>query len=245
MSFIEDLGDNVINFLQNIIFHLLGLMIKVLKFGRNIFGNFERFESEKIYPTFEKKNIEFKDYIILKLQISSLLFLVLSVSFIFDILGNRKFLFLAIITGLYSLHLLSTNVKELFEKDYAAYRDFFISYIAISIALIVIKRVKPVVNYLFPYFHLVLASLIGVIAIDVWFKAKHGRDYTIGRVIESGSLVRVKINYDICASIKPSIQTFENNIKAKEGDLVKLMVEKGFLNLKGSKVTGIIGVVDG
>ncbi|MFQ5976388.1 MAG: DUF2101 family protein, partial [Candidatus Hydrothermarchaeales archaeon] len=95
------------------------------------------------------------------------------------------------------------------------------------------------------HFHLILASVIGVASIDILFKTRYGRDFTIGRVIEAGSLVKVKVSYDICASIKPCIQTFENHIKAKEGDLVKLKVEKGFLNLRGSKVAGLIGVVDG
>ncbi len=245
LSVLEDLGDSTIKILQQILFQLLGLIIKIVKIGRDLKDRLEKIEKEKIFPTFAKKNIEFKDYIILKLQISSLLFLLLSVIYIFNFLGQRKFLLLAIAPGIYSVYLIFYNIKEHFEKDFNAYRDFFLAYMGIAVILIVIKKIKPSINYIFPYFHLILVSLAGVVAISVVFKKKYGRNFTIGLVIEGGSLVKIRVNYDICASIKPSIETFENTVKAKEGDLVKLRVEKSFLNLRGSMATEIIGVVDG
>ncbi len=244
MSLLENLGDSVIKALQTILYYLLGIMIKLAKVGREIVDRIEKIEREKIYPIFEKKNIEVKDYVILKLQISSMVFLLFAVLYIFNTLGKGKFIILGLISGLSSVYLIFITMKEHFDQDYNAYRDFFLSYLAMAMVLIIIKRIKPSVNFLFPYFHLVLASVIGVVAIDVLFKKKYGRDYTIGRVLVAGSMATVKFNYDICASIKPGILLLENSIKAGEGDTVKLKVEKGFLNLKGSRVTEIVGVVN-
>ncbi|MFQ6136399.1 MAG: DUF2101 family protein [Candidatus Hydrothermarchaeales archaeon] len=244
MAFLEELGESIIRLFQTIFYYFIGLLIRVIEVGRGITERLGNIDKEKIFPVFERRNIEFKDYVMLKVQTSTLAFLIFSVLFIFNFLGLKRFLILASISGSYSLYLTFSGVKKHFKRDFNAYRDFFLSYLGIAILLLFIWRVKPFVNFVFPYIHLVVVSVLGVYGISFLFKRKYGRDYTVGKVIEAGGLLRVKTNYDICASVKPGVHVFENEINAKEGDYIKLKVEKSFLNLRGSKVTALLGVLD-
>lgn len=193
------------------------------------------------YPLFERRGVEPRDYAVLKTQLASLAFLLSSVLFIFGFLALKVFLVLAAIFGGGSLILIS-SLRKHFESDFAAYRDFFAAYLGISIALVLIKAVKPIFTEAFPM-HLVAFSIIYIAALSFLFKRKHGRKYTFGRVIEGGEILKIKVNYDIRSSVKPCIVALKNTVNAKKGDVVKLETKKSFLNLRGSKITGIIEAV--
>ncbi len=191
------------------------------------------------YPFFERREVGLKDYAVLKTQLASLAFLLSSVLFIFGFLSVKVFFVLAVIFGGGSLLLIS-SLREYFEKDFAAYRDFFAAYLGISIALVLIKAVKPIFTEAFPSLHLVAFSIIYIAALSFLFKRKHGREYTFGRVIEGGEMLKIKVNYDIRSSVRPCIVALKNTVNAKEGDVLKLETKKSFLNLRGSKIAGII-----
>lgn len=220
MSFIENIGEVAINAAE-----------RLAKAAQWI--NF--------YPFFERREVELKDYAVLKTQLASLVLLLSSVLFIFGFLGLNVFLVLAVIFGGSSLFLIS-SLREYFEKDFAAYRDFFAAYLGISVSLFLIKAVKPVFSAAFPNLHLILFSLLYITILSFLFKRKYGREYTFGRVIEGGKMLKIKVNYDIRSSVKPCIVAFKNTVNAKKGDVVKLEAKKSFLNLRGSKIAGIIEV---
>jgi uncharacterized membrane protein len=85
-------------------------------------------------------------------------------------------------------------------------------------------------------------SIVFVGIVLAAFKKKYGREYTFGKVIEvKDDLVKVKVNYDICSSVKPGLHYFRYK-NVKEGDVVKLRTQRGFFTITGSKVVEIIEV---
>ncbi|MEE8400903.1 MAG: DUF2101 family protein [Candidatus Hydrothermarchaeaceae archaeon] len=236
MGHIEDVGEAILTFISRTIYHTIGFLIWMLKFLRPLERNI------KIYPYFEKRNIELKDYVVLKAQTATLIFLMSSVVFVFGFLSFKNLAFLFIVFGAYSLHITLVQLKEHFSGDYPAYKMFFLSYLAISVLLVVVKLAKPTVKIVFPLFHLLLLSMVFVGAVSFLFKRKFGRTYTLGRVLKSGDEIVVKVNYDLRSGVKPGVHTFENKLKAKEGDHVKLLVESSRFNLRGSRVVGLMPV---
>lgn len=241
MGFFEALGEATVRFANRAVYHLAGLLIKIIQLARELdarFGNRINF-----YPYFEERGVEAKDYLVLKIQICALAFLLFSVLYIFRFVSFKFFFLAALAAGGYAAYLLFSTVRSYFAEDFAAYRDFFMSYLSASALLVLINYKKPVLGFSFPYLHLVLFSLAYIVAFSYFFRKKYGREYTFGRVIESNGLLKVKVNYDIRASVKPGIHVFENKLNAKKGDIVKLRVEKGFFNLRGNRVIAVEEVV--
>ena len=188
----------------------------------------------------ERFDIEYKDYIILKLQIFSLLFFLFSAIFIVNFISLRKYTIIAAVFGFLSIYTIFADIKKHFSEDFPAYRDVFLAYIALSIILVVTKIKKPVIDFGFPYMHYVAISIAGVALISFYFKKKYARDFTYGRVMEADfDFAKIKINYDIKANMKPCKCLLKNSIGAKEGDIVKVAVQRKVL---GSKPVEIIGV---
>lgn len=238
MGSIDDIGNAIITFLSRAFYYAVGILIGVIKVSQSLGKRIDLKTKRIIHPYLEKRHIELKDYVVLKTQVATLIFLISAVVFVFGMLSARVLIILFIVFGTYSLHLTLVQLKEYFSDDYPAYRSFFLSYIAISILLVVVKSVKPVTNVFFPSFHLLLLSMISVFVVSIHFKQKYGRNYTFGRVIKGGNNITVKVNYDLCSSVKPGAYTFENKTNAKEGDTVKLLVESSMFNLRGSRVVG-------
>jgi uncharacterized membrane protein len=243
MTFLEDIGEATIKIMQKAFYYFIGFLIKSIEIAREVDRRVALSQKIKPYRYFERRGVDFNDYTVLKVQLSTLAFLIFSVFFIFDFLSFQKFIVIALISGLYSLYTLFSQVKKYFRQDFNAYRDFFVSYLGISIVLVLLKIFIPRINFAFPYIHFVVVSIAAVYLVSFIFKKKHARDYTFGRVVEIKDKVKVKINYDICASVKPGVYAFEK-ANAREGDRVKIKVEKGFLNLRGAKITEVMGVVD-
>jgi uncharacterized membrane protein len=182
------------------------------------------------------------DYVVFKLQLFSALFLILTTLFIINSVSARKYLFLGFVTIVLTFYILFTTVKKKF-RDYNAYRDFFLYYYLLAILLAGIKIKKPFVGLGFPLFHIAITAVVGAIAIYLYFNSKYSRDFTFGRVIsKKGVDIEVKLNYDIRSNVKPQTTFLRNPMHAKEGDIVKVRVKKGFLALKGSTPLEIMGV---
>jgi uncharacterized membrane protein len=235
MGSIEEIGETIITSLSRVFYYVIGVLIWSIKASRSTFRKLN--ENIKIYQYFEKRDIEFGDYVVLKAQVATLVFLAASVGFVFGFLSIR-ILALFVVFGAYSLYLTLLQLKEHFLDDYPAYRTFFLSYFAISVLLVVVKFLKPTVNFVFPFFHFLLLSAISVVVVSFLFKRKYGRNYTVGRVIKGGDFITVRVNYDLRSSVKRGVHTFENKVNAKEGDVVKLLVEGDRFNLRGSRIVG-------
>ncbi len=235
MKSVDDIGDATVKFLSRLFYYVIGFLIWLIKTARPIGKKIG--ENAGFYSYFEKRNIEFKDYVVLKVQIATLVFLAASVGFVFGFIG-LGILAISAVFGVYSLYLTHVQLKEHFLRDYPAYKTFFVSYFAISVLLVFVKYAKPTVNFVFPYFHLLAISAVSVVGFSYIFKRKYGRNYTFGRVTKGGDFMSVKVNYDLLSSVKPGVHTFENKGDAKEGDVVKLMVEASGLNLGGSRIVG-------
>ncbi len=235
MSRIDEIGEATVTFLSRVFYYVLGVLIWLIKLsrqvGKKLGGNI------KIYQYFERRDIEFKDYVVLKAQVVTLVFLAASVGFVFGFLSVRVLAMFAALGG-YAMYLTLVQLREHFALDYPAYRTFFLSYFAISVLLVLVRFVKPTVNFVFPYFHLLLISVVSVVGASYLFKRKYARKYTFGRVTKGGDFISLKVNYDLCSSVKPGVHVFENKLNVKEGDVVKLLVESHGLNLQGSRVVG-------
>jgi uncharacterized membrane protein len=234
MGLIENIGEAAISAFDKLASHLIGLLIKLLKFTRKI----------GFYPYFKERGIDFKDYVVLKAQMATLAFLFSTVLYVFGFLKAMVFALFFLVLGGYSLYIIP-KLREFFTMDYNAYRDFFLGYLGIAMLLVLFKTAVPSFNPLFPNLHLVVLSIAYILVFSHFFKKKYGRSYTYGRVIEGGNPAKIKLNYDIRASVKPGIASLENLVNAGEGEMVKVEVMRSRFNLKGCKAIKILGVLDG
>ncbi len=237
MGLLEELGERTIGLFNRFLYYLLGILVAAARSAERTLG---RLSFLSPYPLLERRGIERGDYEVLKAQGATLAFLIVAVLFIFNFLAGRAFLVLGALGGLASLGQ-TLSLKKYF-REFDPYRDFFFSYIGITVLLVVLKIIKPTINFVFPYLHLVAISLVYTAAFSYFFKKKYARDYTLGRVLEDGDPMKIQVNYDICAGVKPGVLTIKNELGAKKGNIVKLKVEKSFLNLRGNKVGAALGL---
>ena len=237
MGGVDDIGEATVRFLSRVFYYMVGLLILLITVLRTV-GKWTK-DNIKIYPFFKRRNIEFKDYVVLKAQVATLVILIASVGYVFGFLGARALVLLFAI-GAYLLYLTNAEIRQHFTPDYVAFRTFFLSYCAISLLLIVVRIIKPTVDFGFPQFHLLVVSMISVVGASYFFKRRYARNYTFGRVTKGGDFMSIKVNYDLLSSVKPGVHMFENKTGAKEGDIVKLLVQSSGLNLQGSRVVGVM-----
>jgi uncharacterized membrane protein len=232
MGFLEALGDVTIRLFHRLSYSLLGLLLALLRLANRA----------DLYPFFEKRGVDRKDYAVLKAQVAAALFLFAAVSFLFGLLRLRSFLLLSLPLGAYVLYLLSFPLRRHYARDFPAYRDFFLFYLGFPLLLLGVDRSLPSSGSLYPYRDLLAASVLFVLLFLAYFRLRYGRDYTFGEVRRAGRVLEVKTHYDIRANVKPRLYTFENLWEAEVGDEVKLSVERGLFSLTGSRVTGILEV---
>ncbi len=192
-----------------------------------------------------KFNSEEKERTILLLQISSGAFLVVSILYIFSFFSFPLFAVIGILIVAFIFYLLFYKVKLMYSEDFNAYRDFFLMYVAVGVILIMISNSTFLVSLFsfqfLPSFSILFFAVILVIAIFVVFRIMHYRNYTFGTVMESGKRTAyVKVEYDICSNVKPDIYLVENEINAKEGEIVKIQIEEKLLSKSGNKPVKII-----
>jgi uncharacterized membrane protein len=243
MDLVERIGEATFRAAGKVYYHALGFLIKLIILLRKLRTYLGEVDARRIYPLFEKRGVEFQDYVILKTQLFTFLFFILAVLLIFNFISSKTALPLLVIFGLISLSLTFGQIREYFSEDYPPYRDFFLAYFSITILLLLFKVIVPQVAWRYPYIHFLIASLVAVAAFSTYFKRRYARDYTFGRVIKGGSIARVKVNYDIRAGVKPGVHFLPNEVNAREGDLVKLRVEESFFNLRGNRVVEILEVL--
>lgn len=231
MGVIENIGEAAIRALDKLAAYSVDALIRIIRFTRRI----------DFYPYFQGRGIERRDYMVLKVQMASLGFLFAAVLFVFGFLEPRVFALFFLVLGGYSLYLIP-KLREHFKEDFNAYRDFFLGFMGVPVLLVLFKSSIPIINPLFPYIHLLFLSIAYILVFSYLFKRKYGRDYTYGRVIEGGNPAKVKLNYDIRASVKPGVVRLDNLYNADEGVLVKIEVEKSRLNLRGSRAVKILGI---
>ncbi|MGF7119050.1 DUF2101 family protein [Methanobacterium oryzae] len=188
---------------------------------------------------------EEKEKTILLLQISSATFLVVSILYIFTFLSFALFAIIGFLIVAFILYLLFKRVKLMYSEDFNAYRDFFLMYVAVGIILILISNSSFLVSLFsfqfLPSFSVLFFAVILVMAIFVIFRIVHYRNYTFGTVVESGKRTAyVKVEYDIRSNVKPDIYLVENEINAKEGEIVKIQIEEKLLSKNGNKPVKII-----
>lgn len=192
---------------------------------------------------------EEKESTILRLQIASAAFLVFTIIYIFNFLSLILFILIGGLTVAYILYILFKRVKIMFSRDFNAYRDFFLMYVAVGIILIIISTNPNLVlafSFQFlPSLSILLYAVIAVAAVFLIFRIRYHRNFTYGTVVEAGKhTAHVKVEYDIRANIKPDLYLVENKQGAAEGDTVKLKIEEKILSTGGNRPVGIIEIKD-
>lgn len=242
MDIAERIGEATLRFAGRAYYHALGFLIRLILLFRRLRSRAGEFERRSIYPLFERRGVEFKDYVVLKAQLFTFFFFIAAVLFIFNFFSFWTVFPVLLLFGALALLTLD-QVVEHFPDDYLPYRDFFLAYFLITLLLLAIRWTVPSVGWRYPFVHFFLLAILAVGAFSAYFKRRYARDFTFGRVVKAGSIARVKTNYDIRAGVKPGVHLLPNDIAAGEGDVVKLRVEKSFFNLRGNRVVEILEVV--
>jgi len=203
--------------------------------------------SEKIsFPAFDKFSSKEKENTILKLQLISGLFLVISILYIFRFLSLILYGFLAVVLVVLLWYLLYKKVILMYAEDFNAYRDFFLMYIAVGIILVLVGNSASLTMafpfQLMPSFTVLIFAVIMVAVVYLIFRIRYHRDFTYGQVIELGkNTAYVRVDYDIRSNVKPDIYVVEtNNIDVNENEWVKVQIESGILSMNGNKPVRII-----
>ncbi|MGZ7136345.1 MAG: DUF2101 family protein [Methanobacterium sp.] len=197
-------------------------------------------DKAKIERGFGKFTSDEKERTVFILQIISGAFLVFSMLYIFNFFSFIIYGLLGVASVAYILYVLFTKIKFMYEADFNAYRDFFLMYVAVGIILVLVgSNPNFVMSFSFQFFpslSVLLFAVIAAIAVFLIFRIRYHRDFTYGKVIETGKkTAHVKVEYDICSNVKPDIYIVDNKYGAHDGDMVKLQIEENILSMKGNK----------
>lgn len=192
---------------------------------------------------------EEKENTIFRLQILSAAFIVFSILFVFNFISLLIFGPLGILIVAYMFYLLFKRVKLMYGPDFSAYRDFFLMYLIVGVILVLVgTNPNFVMAFSFqflPSLSVLIFAFIAVAAVFLIFRLRYSRNYTFGKIIETGkNTAYVKVEYDIRCNVKPDLYVVDNSYGALEGDMVKLKVENKILTAGGNKPTTIIGIVE-
>jgi len=206
-------------------------------------GNKEIYHNDiQISSNFTSKE---KEDTILKLQILSGGFIVVSIIYLFNFIHPIVYGILGVLLIGYTLYLLFNKIKLMYAHDFNAYRDFFLMYIAVGIILVLVGTNENFVMafsfQFFPSLTILIFSLISVAAVFLIFRMKYYRNYTFGTVIETGeNTAHVKVEYDIRSNVKPDIYIVEDSYGSKVGETVKIRTEEKMFSNSGNKPIMII-----
>ncbi|MBU4535758.1 MAG: DUF2101 family protein [Euryarchaeota archaeon] len=202
--------------------------------------------NEITFPALDKFSSQEKEKTILKLQIISGAFIVVSILYIFNFFSWILFLLVGAAIVALTLYLLFKKVKLMYSEDFNAYRDFFLMYLAVGIVLVLVGD-NPALATAFPFQFLpslsvLLFAVICVAVVFLVFRIRYHRNYTYGQVIEPGKKTAyVRVDYDIRSNVKPDIYIVENNnFSVAENEWVKLQLEGGLLSMNGNKPVSIL-----
>jgi len=191
---------------------------------------------------FENRNAGWAEYVIFKIQISILILFGFVAVFVFS---RSLRPFSSIVLIILSLYLGLTyiyQVKDAFKFDYNAYRSFILICIILAWAAVGLFYLlppifpQPFLNALMPS---ILVFLLAIASFSI-FRIKYGREHTYGLVkkVKNGN-VKVRTKYDIRSNTKQGEKFLETITSVKEGDMVKISVDKPLLGLKGSEMKKI------
>lgn len=190
---------------------------------------------------------EEKERTVLILQIASIAFIIISIFYVFNFLSSIVFLVLDGLIGAFIIYMLYNRVKKMYRKDFNAYRDFFLMYLAVGIIIILVSsNPNLVMAFSFqtlPSLSVLIYTIIAVAAVFLIFRIRYYRNYTFGTVLEAGeNTAHVKVEYDIRSNVKPDIYLVENRPGAVTGDTVKLKIEEKIISTGGNKPLEILEV---
>lgn len=214
-----------------------------------IAGKLRTSENKEIYHNDIQISSNFtskeKEDTILKLQILSGGFIVVSIIYLFNFIHPIVYGILGVLLIGYTLYLLFNKIKLMYAHDFNAYRDFFLMYIAVGIILVLVGTNENFVMafsfQFFPSLTILIFSLISVAAVFLIFRMKYYRNYTFGTVIETGeNTAHVKVEYDIRSNVKPGIYIVEDSYGSKVGETVKIRTEEKMFSNSGNKPIMII-----
>ncbi|MGB7969938.1 MAG: DUF2101 family protein [Methanobacterium sp.] len=188
---------------------------------------------------------EEKERTILTLQLLSAAFVVISILSIFHFVDSIIYIPIGIVLVGYIIYLLYTKVNLMYRKDFPAYRDFFLMYIAVGIILVLLNTnpnfVMAFSFTLLPSLSVLIFAVVAVVAVFLIYRIRYYRNFTYGTVIEEGkNTAYVKVEYDIRSNVKPDIYIVENRVGAYEGEVVKLQLEEKIMSMGGNKPVKII-----
>lgn len=192
---------------------------------------------------------EEKERTILILQIASAAFIVVSIFYVFNFLSLILFLILGGLIGAFVIYILYNRVTKMYRRDFNAYRDFFLLYLAVGIVIVLVSS-NPNLTMAFsfqslPSLSVLIYAIIAVAAVFLIFRIKYHRNYTFGTVLEAGeNTAHVKVEYDIRSNVKPDIYLVENRPGAVTGDIVKLKIEEKIISTGGNKPLEILEVYE-
>lgn len=191
---------------------------------------------------------EEKERTVFLLQIVSAGYLVVSMLYLFNFFSFIIYLIISALLAGYVIYVLFKKVKLMYGPDFPAYRDFFLMYILVGIILVLVGTnsyfVMAFSFQFFPSLSILIFALVAVAVVFLIFRIRYSRDFTFGKVVESGeNTAYVKVDYDIRSNVKPDLYIVDNHFGAVIGDDVKLKVDDKILSGSGNKPVSIIAVM--
>jgi uncharacterized membrane protein len=210
-------------------------------------SDYQAWESDTITTSGNKFSSEEKERTVLILQLASGAFIIFAILHIFNFINFLIFIILDGLVAAYIIYSLFNKIKLMYPRDFNAYRDFFLMYLAVGIIIVLVSGNSSLVMAFsfqaLPSLSVLIYAIIAVFAVFLIFRMRYYRDFTYGTVIEAGkNTAHVKIEYDIRSNVKPDIYLVENRIGAAEGDDVKIKIEDKVINTGGNKPLGIMEV---
>ncbi|BAA30450.1 DUF2101 family protein [Pyrococcus horikoshii] len=182
-------------------------------------------ESFRFLRKLVKRNITYHELVSLRLQLIFIIYLI-SLLLITMLLKDPLTLLLTfVIEFLYIRYTIIRNWNLIIGPR--AYRFFYYGISTITfVAFLGYVLIRKVATELIYYLTYISSIFVIVVVFRYYFKHKFGRDYTYGIIEEvKEDLVRVFVHDDIAANVKPGYYWVPKVSEAKEGDIVKLLVE--------------------
>ena len=172
------------------------------------------------------RDLTVHEFISLKLQVNLLVYLVINLILV---LLKLNVVWIAVFGVLYLVYLrwFLTRYSR-FLLDPAPYKLFYYGISIISFLSFLGYRVLQgrALSVYYPLGYLTVV-LVGVLLFRHYFKHKYGRDYTYGIVEEvKNDLVKVFVNDDIAANVKPGYYWLPAVPDAEPGRVVKILVKE-------------------
>ncbi|MDI6884102.1 MAG: DUF2101 family protein [Hadesarchaea archaeon] len=205
----------------------------------------KRVVPQRMRGFFERRHAGWPEYVMLKVQLAVIALFVTAVVYLV-FLRAETFIFVPLLLAFSAclVYLAATQLRRAFGRDYPAYRSFVAMCIAIAWVFVLALRYSPT-TFSLEAIHLALIPplvAIGFVAVAfATFRLKYGRNFTYGRVEKVlGRRAAVRVSYDICSNVKAGLYMVESFAKVKQGEEVKLSVERPMLGLRGAKVKAIL-----